>query len=52
MGSEIPSRMSVTLEPEDILTPEELAARLKVRKTWVVTVVQGRLPSSRPERRD
>ena len=27
--------MSATLKPEDILTPEELAARLKVRKSWV-----------------
>lgn len=27
--------MSATLKPEDILTPDELAARLKVRKSWV-----------------
>jgi len=27
--------MTATLKPEDILTPEELAARLKVPKSWV-----------------
>jgi excisionase family DNA binding protein len=27
--------MADTLRPKDILTPEELAARLKVRKSWV-----------------
>lgn len=27
--------MADTVRPEDILTPEELAARLNVRKSWV-----------------
>jgi hypothetical protein len=27
--------MTATFKPEDILTPEELAARLKVRDSWV-----------------
>ena len=34
--------MSATLKPEDILTPEELAARLKVRKTWVYEQTRSR----------
>jgi len=34
--------MSGTLKPEDILTPEELAARLKVRKTWVYEQTRSR----------
>jgi len=34
--------MSGTLRPEDILTPEELAARLKVRKTWVYEQTRSR----------
>jgi hypothetical protein len=27
--------MSTSLQPEDILTPEQLAERLQVRKSWV-----------------
>lgn len=42
MGSEPPSPVSVSLKPEDILTPEELAARLKVRKTWVYEQTRSR----------
>ena len=34
--------MNATLKPEDILTPEELAARLKVRKTWVYEQTRSR----------
>jgi hypothetical protein len=34
--------MAATLKPEDILTPEELAARLKVRKTWVYEQTRSR----------
>ena len=34
--------MSATLKPEDILTPEELAARLKVRKSWVYEQTRSR----------
>ena len=32
------------LEPVDILTPEELAQRLKVRVRWVYEAVHGRNP--------
>jgi hypothetical protein len=43
--------MSATLKPEDILTPEELAARLKVRKTWVYEQTRSRNqnPPSTPQ---
>lgn len=34
--------MAATLRPEDILTPEELAARLKVRKSWVYEQTRSR----------
>ena len=34
--------MAATLKPEDILTPEELAARLKVRKSWVYEQTRSR----------
>lgn len=34
--------MADTLRPEDILTPEELAARLKVRKSWVYEHTRSR----------
>jgi hypothetical protein len=34
--------MTGTLRPEDILTPEELAARLKVRKSWVYEQTRSR----------
>ena len=34
--------MSTTLNPEDILTPDELAARLKVRRTWVYEQTRAR----------
>ena len=34
--------MAGTLRPEDILTPEELAARLKVRKSWVYEQTRSR----------
>jgi hypothetical protein len=34
--------MTATLRPENILTPEELAARLKVRKTWVYEQTRSR----------
>jgi len=40
--------MSTTLRPEDILTPEELAARLKVRKTWVYEQTRSRNPNPLP----
>jgi hypothetical protein len=40
--------MSATLKPEDILTPEELAARLKVRKTWVYEQTRSRNPNPLP----
>jgi len=30
------------LKPEDIITPEELAARLKVPETWVYEKTRGR----------
>ena len=40
--------MSVTLKPEDILTPKELAARLKVRKTWVYEQTRSRSPIPLP----
>lgn len=37
--------MSATrLEPGDILTPEELAERLKVRVRWVYEATHGRNP--------
>jgi hypothetical protein len=35
MPTRVPAPASV-IEPADILTPEELAARLKVRRTWLV----------------
>jgi excisionase family DNA binding protein len=31
----VQSGQTVRLEPSDLLTPEELAARLKVSKSWV-----------------
>ena len=34
--------MVATFRPEDILTPEKLAARLKVRKTWVYEQTRSR----------
>src|SRR5271169_3873321 len=34
--------MSATLRPEDILTPDELAARLKVPKSWVYEKTRSR----------
>ena len=34
--------MTATLKPEDILTPEELAVRLKVRKSWVYEQTRSR----------
>jgi hypothetical protein len=34
--------MGATLKPEDILTPEELTARLKVRKSWVYEQTRSR----------
>jgi len=34
--------MKGTLRPEDMLTPEELAARLKVRKSWVYEQTRSR----------
>jgi hypothetical protein len=34
--------MTATLKPEDIFTPEELVARLKVRKTWVYEQTRSR----------
>lgn len=30
------------LDPADLLTPEELAARLKVRKTWIYEKIRQR----------
>jgi hypothetical protein len=41
--------MAATLRPEDILTPEELAAQLKVRKSWVYEQTRSR--SRNPLRR-
>jgi excisionase family DNA binding protein len=40
--------VSITLKPEDILTPEELAARLKVRKSWVYEMTRSRNPNPLP----
>jgi hypothetical protein len=40
--------MSATLRPEDILTPEELASRLKVRKSWVYEQTRSRNPNRLP----
>lgn len=34
--------MAGTLKPEDILTPEELAARLKVSKSWAYEQTRSR----------
>ena len=34
--------MADALRPEDILTPEELATRLKVRKSWVYEHTRSR----------
>lgn len=31
-----------TLSPEDLLTPDELAARLKVKKSWVLDQTRNR----------
>jgi len=39
---ELRRTMTGTLRPEDILTPEELAARLKVRKSWVYEQTRSR----------
>jgi len=43
--------MAGTLRPEDILTPEELAARLKVRKTWVYKQTRSRSRNPLPRLR-
>jgi excisionase family DNA binding protein len=40
--------MSATLKPEDILTPEELAARLKVPKSWVYEKTRSRGRNQNP----
>jgi excisionase family DNA binding protein len=40
--------MTATLKPEDILTPEEIAARLKVSKRWVYEKTRGRCPDPIP----
>jgi hypothetical protein len=40
--------MAGTLRPEDILTPEELAARLKVPKSWVYEKTRPRCPNPIP----
>ena len=40
--------MSATLNPEDILTPEKLAARFKVRKTWVYEQTRSRNRNRNP----
>jgi len=37
-----PSRMNTSLQPEDLLTPQELAVRLKVSKSWVFQQTRGR----------
>jgi hypothetical protein len=36
------------VKPEDILTPEELASRLKVRKSWVYEQTRCRNPNPLP----
>jgi excisionase family DNA binding protein len=36
------------LNPSDILTPDELAARLKVRRTWVYDQMRHRSRNSLP----
>jgi excisionase family DNA binding protein len=43
--------MAELLRPEDILTPEELAARLKVRKTWVYEQTRSRSRNPLPRLR-
>ena len=40
--------MAATLKPEDILTPEELAARLKVPKSWVYEKTRSRDRNQNP----
>jgi excisionase family DNA binding protein len=40
--------MAGTLRPEDILTPEELAARLKVPKSWVYEKTRSRGRNQNP----
>jgi excisionase family DNA binding protein len=40
--------MVATLRPEDILTPEELAARLKVPKSWVYEKTRSRNRMGKP----
>ncbi len=40
--------MAATLRPEDILTPEELAARLKVPKSWVYEKTRFRSRNRNP----
>lgn len=40
--------MAATLKPEDILTPEELAARLKVPKSWVYEKTRSRGRNQNP----
>jgi excisionase family DNA binding protein len=40
--------MGTTLRPEDILTPDELATRLKVPKSWVYEKTRSRSRNRNP----
>jgi len=40
--------MAISLRPEDILTPDELAARLKVPKSWVYEKTRSRNRNRNP----
>lgn len=50
MTKRAPDRSGPTaiLNPSDILTPDELAARLKVRRTWVYEKMRHRSHSPLP----
>jgi excisionase family DNA binding protein len=42
------SGRSTILDPSDILTPDELAARLKVRRTWIYEKMRSRTSNRLP----